>query len=134
MWGVLQTSGELNELCPSSVMHCRELEKLARELEEKRHQQELERLREEEEMKKKSKRYKKDAGKDDKKGQQGKQVSQQEAHSLGSTKQLGVPALVRDRQDSSGRAKSMQSVDMFPSGRTGALWVTASFWGAENEL
>ncbi|XP_066494024.1 hydrocephalus-inducing protein-like [Tiliqua scincoides] len=49
----------------------RELEKLARELEEKKHQQELERLREEEEMKKKSKRYKKDAAKEKEKGQQG---------------------------------------------------------------
>lgn len=59
----------------------RELEKLARELEEKKHQQELERLREEEEVKKKSKRYKRDGGKEKeeavgKKGQQGgKQVS-----------------------------------------------------------
>lgn len=42
---------------------CREMERLARELEEK-HQRELERLKEEEELKKKSKRGKKDLGKD----------------------------------------------------------------------
>lgn len=40
------------------------MEKLARELEEKRQQQELERLREEEEMKKKSKRWKREISKE----------------------------------------------------------------------
>lgn len=72
---------ELLKKSSPCYMPGRELEKLARELEEKKHQQELERLREEEEVKKKSKRYKRDGGKEKeeavgKKGQQGgKQVS-----------------------------------------------------------
>ncbi|NWI09406.1 HYDIN protein, partial [Crypturellus soui] len=62
----------------------RSMERLARELEEKKLQQELERLKEEEEMKKKTKRGKKDLGKEKDSGRKSQFGNKQGVHVSGS--------------------------------------------------